>query len=479
MCRRGWFYGGALSFLLASFTSQAPAQVCSTGHACEYDPCRVRAFGAPPALWGTLRPTDVGQLPGERDSTNFYDFVHLPGLAFANWVSLDIANGWVFAAVDYGLEIWDIRTTPARPQRRVQIGQQGFPTWTTELHEGIPVRDVALVSGRDDAAVVGLGGLGGLAVFDTTQKSAPQGLYADTDKSFLGVHAVEIAGHRYAFGAAQGYGLLAYDLEAATNLSSVCRDSTPLLSECGVYLGQIGSGTLPRYIDGVSSQDGSRYFLAVAPTAPGRKGFELWDVTLPQAPVRRLSALTSVGVHGVALWRQSSRYYLALRYDTGVGGVPTTAQVYDVTCPLVGSCGTLGSPLWSRSMPQLGDDYYVTHSERAGRPYVYFGAFDRCSLENPIQNEFLYDMSNPSAPVDLTPPPQVIDGTLIGYWGWYYRASPTGFNYVGPRMGRFYGDYFYRAAYSIFDVHQIVDTSLLFADGFESGDLSAWSSTLP
>jgi PKD repeat protein len=41
-----------------------------------------------------------------------------------------------------------------------------------------------------------------------------------------------------------------------------------------------------------------------------------------------------------------------------------------------------------------------------------------------------------------------------GYWNYYYRPSPTGFNLVSPRAGKFNGDYFYRAARSIFDVHK-------------------------
>lgn len=465
--------------LLGSGLSAAPglAQGCG-GATCEFNSCRSPAVAVPQALWGTLRPTDTGQLPNVRDSTNFHDIIHFPSLQYAHWMSLDIANGWIFAAVDLGLEIWDARAQPANPQRRIQVGEGGFPTWPTEEHEGAPVRDVALAAGHDASVVVGLGFLGGLAIFDSSNKASPRAVYADRDKSVLGVYAAEIGGRRYAFGAGQGFGLMAYDLEAAEGLATVCHDSTPQLADCGVYLGRVGTSQLPKYLDGVASADGSRHFLAVAPTV-GRLGFELWDVSVPQAPIRKLSALSSSYVHGVALWRQGSSYFVALRWDSGVGGQPTVAAVYDVSCALVGQCGSLGAPLWSRTMPQTGDDYYVTHSERAGRPYVYFAAFDWCNRLEPIQNEWLYDMSNPRSPVDLTPPAQVIDGVLTGYWGWYYRGSPTGFNYVGPRMGRFYGDYFYRAAYSIFDIHQIVDTSLLFADGFESGDLSAWTSTLP
>jgi hypothetical protein len=42
-----------------------------------------------------------------------------------------------------------------------------------------------------------------------------------------------------------------------------------------------------------------------------------------------------------------------------------------------------------------------------------------------------------------------------------------------PLVGRFDGAYFFRAGSGILDVH-VRDTGLLFMDGFESGDASAW-----
>jgi hypothetical protein len=46
-------------------------------------------------------------------------------------------------------------------------------------------------------------------------------------------------------------------------------------------------------------------------------------------------------------------------------------------------------------------------------------------------------------------------------------------------MGKFYGSYFYRAANTVFDVHQrAVDPGSIFADGFECGTLP-WSEVAP
>jgi hypothetical protein len=107
------------------------------------------------------------------------------------------------------------------------------------------------------------------------------------------------------------------------------------------------------------------------------------------------------------------------------------------------------------------------------------------------RRERLYDVGDPAAPVELgveagtvdwPNPGGVPDPYPLDYWSWYYSRSPTGFSLVMPRMGRFAGPYFYRAAWTLFDVHELVvppPDPTLFADGFESGDLGAWSAAEP
>ena len=57
---------------------------------------------------------------------------------------------------------------------------------------------------------------------------------------------------------------------------------------------------------------------------------------------------------------------------------------------------------------------------------------------------------NPAAPRDVTPP----STSAGGYWGWYYETNYlTGFNWIAPMGGKFWGSYFYRTAHSLFDVH--------------------------
>ncbi len=465
--------------LAASPADPAVAQLCSGGPVCQFLSCRSPAFAPPTALWGELKPATAGQVPSNRDSTDFAEFFDPPGLQFPHWMSLDIENGWVFAAVDHGLEIWDARFNPGSPTRVAQIGQPSFPTWPTEPHEGVPIRDIDAPDGVDTVAVVGFAGAGGLVVFDTTSKAGPTARYADRARTTLEVYAARIAGRNYAFGANTLSGLLAYDLTAAQALSGLCTDDTPAENDCGVYRGQLGTRTRFRYVDGVGDASGNRHWV-VASGGSIFEGLEIWEVSNPSLPVLKIEALPNEYVHGVALWRDGSRYYLALRSLPAMAGFfPTTARIYDLSCLASGGCTGLAAPLWSRLLPTRGDDYFVVDSESHGRTFLYFGAFDQCSLGAELENEWLFDVSCPRTPRDVMPPPATIDGTLTSYWGWYYRVNPTGFNAFAGRVGKFHGSYFYRAANSIFDVHQrAVDPNAIFEDGFECGTLP-WTEVAP
>lgn len=474
-----WWVVGGLAW---SAVTPAAAQLCTGGPLCQFLSCRSPASAAPSQLWGEIRPTDHGLIPNNRDSTNFHDIDQFPSLQFPHWMSLDVENGWVFTAIDLGFEIWDARTNPGNPTRTAQISEPSFPTWTPEAHEGEVVRDIDAPAGSDKVVAVGLVGDAGFVVFDTTSKSSPVARYADVERTTSAVYAASIGGRDYAFGATIGSGLLAYDLTAARALTSVCTDDTPLVNHCGVYEGRLGDREHVRYVDGVGDVSGARHWVA-ASSGSQDEGLEIWEVSNPAAPVLRIAALANEYVHGVALWRAGSKIYLAMRSSPIITGVfPTTARIYDLTCLVSGGCTGLGASLWSRLMPYRGDDYFVVESESHGRPFLYFGAFDKCSLGAELQNEWLFDVSCPRAPRDVMPPPVMLNGVLTSYWGWYYRANPTGFNYVAPRTGKFYGSYFYRAANTVFDIHRRTSTApdpgLLFADGFECGTVP-WSETFP
>jgi hypothetical protein len=66
------------------------------------------ATGVTSDLWGTLRPTDVGQIPDDRDSTN-YNGTQQPSdrFGFPLFTSVDMENGWMFTSYTFGFKIWD------------------------------------------------------------------------------------------------------------------------------------------------------------------------------------------------------------------------------------------------------------------------------------------------------------------------------------------------------------------------------------
>ena len=81
-------------------------------------------------------------------------------------------------------------------------------------------------------------------------------------------------------------------------------------------------------------------------------------------------------------------------------------------------------------------------------PYLYVGSTQTIG-EHP-QKEYLFDMSSPTSPRDLTP--QV---SPEGYWGWYYSGNPTGFRNVGGYGSVVTGGHMYHSGWSYLDRHAV------------------------
>ncbi|MCB1058008.1 MAG: PKD domain-containing protein [Acidobacteria bacterium] len=442
----------------------------------------------PSQLWGSLEPTDLGLLPANRDTTDFDGVGSFETNPY--WLSLDVEQGWVFTATSTRVQIWDVRSTPGSPSFMWDrgINSSGL-TWAADAHAFSVFEDIDAPPGKSDRmALVGRYGVG-IAIYDTTDKMSPAIKYQDNgpgttpSRNAKGVYATTIGGVDYAFIAADvSGGVYAYNMTVAKNLSSRCTERQPGTTVCpGVYLGKIGTRSTASFIDGAGN-----FIVFSSKFSP--KGFEIWNVSNPSAPVQVMNALSTDSVYGVALWQDGSSYYLALRTPGSTG----QGRIYNVSCITNGFC-SLGSPIWTKSMPTNGDPQVTDSAGTGGVPFVYFGDSNYCLSGN--QNEWLYNVTNPASPVDLTPPGTVIlDGEAVSYWGWYYRQNGVhGFNRVAPRVGKFYGDYFYRAAHGIFDVHhqttgsppvaafswtpaQIYpDTPVSFIDQSTGGGVMSWS----
>ena len=437
----------AVTILLAGALPALGQSTCVPNQ-CGYSSCHTPAKGVASQLWGELEPTDTGQLPSNRDST---DFKQIVGSWVDNpyWMSVDPENGYIFAVGSQRFQIWDGRSTPGNPvlMGDVTLASMGL-TWGFDAHAFIIFQDVDAPPGRDDlVAMVGENGVG-LVVWKTGNKANPTIVYQDhgpgspPQREATQVYATTIGSNAYAFVAASadGGGLHAYDLTKASQLTTRCTEGQPgAASLCpGVYLGKIGTRSIANFVDGAGN------FVAVS-SGSNPAGVEIWNVANPSSPQLVMNALSSDAIFGVSMWQQGSNYYLGVR-------TTTQGRIYNVSCITGGSCSP-GAPLWTQTMPFTVNGF-VTDSSSGGTPFLYFGMGDDCLAGN--QYEWLLDVSNPSSPRDISPQGTVINnGEAVSYWGWYYRKNGVhGLNFVAPRLGKFAGDYFYRAAKAIFDIHR-------------------------
>ncbi len=414
--------------------------------------CGSPALPVPPLFWGDLQPVDTtftlctknGPV-GCRDSTNFDEFREFYN-SFPWFMSLDIENGFILMALAHGLQVLDTHPDPKHPTLLGRIASSALPVQQDSAEIKWPLRDVDAPPGVDTyTAVAGEGGIG-LVVLNLSDKGRPTVHYQSFQKNAEQVYAATVGGRHLAFlaanGGGAGGGLYAYDLDKARTFAR-CSEGAPAAGfgvACpGVLLGKIGNRNPVNFVDGVDE--------FVVLSAGAGRGFEIWNVTDPAAEQLELTGLAARAVYGVAMWKQNNSYFLALRtefFDQSQHRLVHEGQIYDVSC-IAGAnpCGSLGSPLWKKELDSGTPNLFVTFSRGGSVPFLYFGSDNKCSGGT---REWVFDVRNPANPVDLSP---------TGYWNWYYRGSPTGFNNMMPRVAKFHGAYLYRAALSIFDIHRV------------------------
>jgi PKD repeat protein len=429
----------------------AAAQTCDrTG--CGWISCGTPATPVASTYWNSsLQPAETS-IPLERDVTAFNEYT---GAYASNpyFFSIDIQNGWAFTAMDYGVKVWDIHSSPVPTSSTSYLNLNGgFLNGGDPNENKTPIQDISLPAGNDSlGAVVGQGKVG-TAIIDFSNKSMPHAIYQSYDVEATAVYAANVAGTNYAFvgSVQQPGGLLAYNMDAAKRVAP-CSEAIPGSSCPGVYVGKIGSRA-PSYLAGVDQ------FLVASSGAA--IGFDLWDVTTPGNPSLKLTGLGDRSVYGVAMWKNGSTYYVGAIGGPNFANPSVPYQLWVFSCA-TGSCGAL-TPVSTTTIDvtiATTASYFLTFSRGGAAPYLYIGSDQVCGVPT-TQREWLFDVSNPAAPNDITPAP--VGGA--GYWGWYYRANGTGFNFLMPRKGKFNGQYFYRTAQSLFDVHQHVGQTIPLAD---------------
>lgn len=441
-----WLFGAVAAVFLATMAIQASL------------PNGTPAIPVQRSLWGNLEPVDSPDqpLPSGRDTTSYNEFGRSRYWEVPWWMSIDIENGFIFTIGSQSLQIWDPSGDPENPTLVTTTSRNRIIDFVTgEPATGWPMRDLDLPPGVDRVAAIA-GSEMGLTIWDTSNKSNPFNVYQYPAEGHE-VYATTIRGRHYAFMAATE-GLLAFDMTQALALTTACLDNDNGTACSGVYKGEVGDLRSASYVGGTGK------FLV----ATGGFGLKIYDISQFPLATLELDALSTTPVRGTTLWRDvdSTNLYLAFvtsRFQAGVGTV-YEGWIYNVSClNSANGCSSLGSnPM--RMIPlgkNHGSNSFISFSRSGPAGFLYFGTDNR--LGGGPQREFLVDVTDPEDPVrtqDITPQgTAVVDGETVDYWSWYYEGNNgpnnlTGFNNVGPRRGKFLGEYFYRAGWSIFDIHR-------------------------
>jgi PKD repeat protein len=382
----------------------------------------------PADRWGTLQPAGI-----LGDSTAFVGHSDPVRGNVREYFDVDIENGYLFAATGQGMVIFDLRTNPAPavPLSYIYgwIDSGAFPVWNYSDKDWY-IKEIDAPPGVDGVVALGMEEQG-FAVVNTVIKGAPVVAYQGMlDISW--VHAFTAGGSQLAYAVDRNSGkIYRFNLSAAAGMTR-CVETPPVVSCPGVYLGEVaGFGAGNRDLQGMGG--------FVVTTRIGSSGnTRIYSIADPAAPVLRLQ-IPGGTLSGV-VWPQGGSWYLARLAQTG------QIVIQDVSC-IAGSGACTDAPVLA-TVPLSTTQLYVKLSVDGGRPYIYVGSDDLGTCVP--QREYLFDLSNPAAPAELTP-----KVNPAGYWGWYYMNCPTGFNLIGPRRARVYNGVLYRAAYNLMDAHRI------------------------
>lgn len=412
-----------------------------------FDPAKSPLVVVPPERYegDDLAPAEI-----LGDSTSFDLDRTVPTAADPFWHDLDVEDGYLFAATGLGLDVYDVMI-PGDPQLVSRASAPELAPFWEDLGETFYLESVDAPDG--DASLVATAARGqGLIVWDVHDKSAPVVHYQDAGPAGLfapQVHTAILGGQTYAFVPATGKALLHYNLTAAAAYSG-CLEST---QEDDLHCPGVFGGITFR-TSGASWVHGVENFLAFNNFSTG---VVILDVTDPaNSKIRVAGQLPGPGEQ-VAMWSDTSgNLYLG-----AVG--ESSLWIYNVTCIRAGSC-PLAPPITTVNVPDLsgeeptlaavGGQRFLSFSRSGPTPFLYVGN-DNADSFCVAQREYLFDMTDPLTPRDVTP--QADPG---GYWGWYYDACFTGseggpgFNNTRPRRGKFYGSRFYRAGFSFLDSHR-------------------------
>jgi PKD repeat protein len=412
--------------------------------------------GSPPpgptgsnARWNNASSLKPAAVPILEDSTWFAGHSEPRAGEVRQPQAVDIENGILFAATGEGLKIFDVTGGPTATESSFIYGywngSGSFPGWQHVGDANIFITDLDAPAGNSSIVALGMTRQG-FAIVRTSNPASPVVAYYALNNeasSFLNisqVYAVRAAGADWAYGLNGDAKIVRYSLTAASTLTT-CVEVPPVTTCPNVFKGVVTSlATNPWHtLHGVGN------FLATGNKFSQGAVVKIWSLSDPATP----SLLLQINAKAVsvAMWQSGSSYYLA-RLDPS-----NVLTIHDVSCIAGGACSNAPA-VWQKQLTAPLPLTRVTVSQASGRTYLYAAGGDLGSCVP--QREYLFDVTTPATASldDLTPKIHA-----DGYWGWYYQDCPTGFNLVGPRIGKVYtstnGTHLYRAAYSLLDAHTI------------------------
>ncbi|MEM6793613.1 MAG: PKD domain-containing protein [Acidobacteriota bacterium] len=419
----------------------------------------------------------ASQIPLQRDSTDYLTLT-IPGSQSGHELFQDVAvldgnDDWLFVAYNAGLQIWDLRTSPANPQRLLfrdgwqrQIREfPGFGEGDTYI-DAIDV--IAAPTGSN--AFIALAGRSGHGIsiwrFNLINGDLEQ-IFQSARNWYRDVELINHSnGRTYALAPssdASNGGLHVFDVTAANG--SPCFDDEVAPDVCPQYEGTVGTMVDGAYVDTV--QIGSETYLVASdgssfPT--DRLRTQIWLLTDPDNPGSanlKFDGLNN-NTRGVQLFEMNSRYFLGV--IDYLGATNTFSRVYEATsCLDADGCTSVGSPLWSAANRAISGNFqFLTVSKSGNRTFLYYGL--ETTPLNGSRTEALYDITSlgtggsnvfeiTDAGADYVDP---CSSQVIDYWGDYYTNNAYGIDNLLPRHGIFIGKYFYRAAIGVLDIHELV-----------------------
>jgi len=77
-------------------------------------------------------------------------------------------------------------------------------------------------------------------------------------------------------------------------------------------------------------------------------------------------------------------------------------KIYDITCLAAGTCGAIGAPIATKTVVATGVPTRLSASTDGGRSYLFVGGWDPDNAICYVQREFLFDVTSPTAPTEIT-----------------------------------------------------------------------------